>query len=155
MKKIVTAFSTLALVAVFALPAKAQVGIGINGQYGMDFVDEFQIGGEVLVPFANSFKFVPNFEYYLVDDPTTFTVNADVHYSIGAQYTRNFTPYVGVGVGATRRAFENASNTEIGFNLIGGANFNTGAAQPFFQVEYRAGEYGDLSVGGGVRFMLR
>lgn len=152
-------FLTALFAAVFVLgpsSAQAQTALGVSAQYGLDY-EEFQLGAEFHVPFrpVEGLSFVPNFEYYVQDEPTLFSVNADVHYAFG-QYTRTFTPYVGLGLAITRRSFNERDNTEAGLNILGGANFRTGGnAVPFFQFEYRAGDFEDVSLGGGLRFLLR
>lgn len=145
------------LAALWVMPARAQTALGLVGQYGLDF-EEFQLGAELHIPFrpVDGFSFVPNIELYLRDDPTVFSLNADVHYAFGSQFTRSFVPYVGVGLAITRISNDGRSNSDAGLNLIGGANFRTrGRTVPFFQIEFRAGDFEDLSIGGGVRFPLR
>lgn len=158
MKTYLTGFAALALVAgLLAAPtAQAQTALGVNAQYGLDY-EEFQLGAEFHLPFrpVEGLSFVPNAEFYIMDEPTLFSLNADVHYAFG-QYTRSFTPYAGLGLAITRRSVNDRSNTEAGLNVIGGANFRTGGnAMPFFQLEWRTGGYEDLSLGGGLRFRLR
>ena len=147
MKKRYPTLLILMMAVLWTMPARAQTAIGLVAQYGLD-IDEFQLGGEFHIPFRpiDGFSFVPNLEFYLRDDPTILSINADVHYAFGSQFARSFVPYVGLG----------RSNSDAGLNLIGGANFRTrGRSVPFFQIEFRAGDYEDLSIGGGVRFPLR
>lgn len=155
MKTTLTFAATLMLLAAFARPAQAQTALGVNAQYGLDF-EEFQAGAELHIPFraAGGFSFVPNVEFYFMDEPTVFSINGDVHYAFG-RYTRSFTPYVGLGLAITRWSRNDRSDTDAGLNIIGGANFRTGGrTTPFFQIEYRAGDFEDLSLGGGLRFQM-
>ena len=145
------------LAVLWVIPARAQTALGVVGQYGLDF-EEFQLGAEFHIPFRpnSGFSFVPNIEFYLRDDPTVLSINADVHYAFGSGVARSFVPYVGIGLAITRISNNGNSNSDAGLNLIGGANFRTrGRAVPFFQIEFRAGDFEDLSIGGGVRFPLR
>ena len=51
--------------------------------------------------------------------------------------------------------FGRRDDTEAGVNIKGGINFRTtGSVVPFFQGEYRAGDYDDVSIGGGIRFLV-
>ena len=139
-----------------AQQAQAQTAVGFNAQYGLDF-EEFQVGAEFIIPFTQvqGLSLVPNVEIYLRDDPNVFSINGDVHYMLDVT-AQSFTPYFGLGLAVTHVEFERGGNTEAGFNIIGGANFRaSGATVPFFQIEYRAGDYEDLSIGGGVRVRLR
>ncbi len=157
MKKLTTILLTLMVAVLWILPARAQTALGINAQYGLDF-DEFQLGAEFHIPFRpiDGFSFVPNIEFYLRDDPTVLSINADVHYAFGSEFSRSFVPYVGLGLAVTRVSDEGRSRSDAGLNLIGGANFRTrGRSVPFFQIEFRAGDFEDLSIGGGVRFPMR
>jgi hypothetical protein len=152
MKKLSFAATAVAFSLFLAAPSWAQTGMGVNLQYGMD-MEEFQAGAELIVPVGvPGVVFVPNFELYLRDRPTMWSANGDFHYYIGEAYTRVFTPYVGLGLAVTRASAGGTGNTEAGMNIKGGADFRTGSATPFFQIEYRTGRYDDLSVGGGVRF---
>ena len=151
MKKLTISLSAFALAFLLALPAQAQVKLGVNGQYGIDY-EQFQLGAEAHVPLVGGLSLVPNAEFYMQDGVDQYTLNGDIHYAIGEAYTRVFTPYAGLGVGVTRNRQFN--DTEVGLNVIGGANFRAGRAAPFVQLEWRTGDYGDLSVGGGVRFLL-
>lgn len=150
------ALLAVALCTFFAVStASAQTKLGLNAHYGLD-MEKFQIGAEYHLPLGmTGLAFVPNFEYYLMDDPTLFAINADLHYAIGDRYTASFTPYVGAGLAITRWSFNDVNDTNVGVNLLGGANFKTGGrTMPFVQLEYRAGDHSDLSIGGGLRFRL-
>ena len=157
MKNYTVFLLALMMAVLWILPARAQTAVGVNAQFGLD-IEEFQLGGEFHIPFRpiEGFSFVPNIEFYLRDDPTVFSINADVHYGFGSEYTRSFVPYVGMGLAVTRVSDDDRNDSDAGLNLIGGANFRTrGRSVPFFQIEFRAGDFEDLSIGGGVRFPLR
>ena len=157
MKRFVAILFVLTGTAWCLLPAHAQTALGVVAQYGLD-IEEFQLGAEFHIPFRpiDGFSFVPNIEFYLRDDPTIFSINADVHYAFGSEFVESFVPYVGLGLAVTRVSDEGRSNSDAGLNLIGGANFRTrGRSVPFFQIEFRAGDFEDLSIGGGVRFPMR
>lgn len=157
MKKRYPILLILLMAVLWTVPARAQTAIGLVAQYGLD-IEEFQLGGEFHIPFRplDGFSFVPNLEFYLRDDPTILSINADVHYAFGAQLARSFVPYVGLGLAVTRVSGDRRSNSDAGLNMIGGANFRTrGRSVPFFQIEFRAGDFEDLSIGGGVRYPLQ
>jgi hypothetical protein len=73
--------------------------------------------------FANHIRFQPNLELGFGDNVKLFTVNAEAAYRFSAQ--RNvWSPYLGGGVGANIKSFDNASGnnsqTDLGVNLLGG-----------------------------------
>lgn len=156
MRRLLALFALIA--GLTAAPAAAQTGLGLNLQYGLD-IDALELGVEGHFPFRPNvgLSFVPNFEYYFRDgNLNTYTFNADVHYAIGGAYTRSFTPYVGLGLAIARTSNDrtDASDTDAGLNLKGGATFRGDRFAPFVQLEFRAGAAEDLSIGGGVRFAI-
>lgn len=138
-----------------ALPASAQVGGGINVQYGFDR-EEAQLGGELHLALSSmrGLAFVPNVEVYLSDDPSIVAFNGDFHYAPTVSQNRAFRPYIGAGLALVRASFGGNSNSELGVNLKGGLNFRSERTTPFLQLEYRAGDYDELSLGGGIRVVL-
>lgn len=140
-----------------AKTASAQVGGGLNVQYGFEF-EEVQLGAELhIVPGGlPNFTFVPNFEVYLRDDPSVVAFNGDFHYAPTVSRSREWRPYIGLGLALVRVAHRRNSNTEAGVNLKGGLNFRGQRTTPFVQIEYRVADdpYDDLSLGGGIRFIL-
>lgn len=149
-------FAALALLLLVPSSARAQLGAGLNVQYGTD-AEEFQIGGELHIPIPSvaGFTFVPNLEVYLQDEPSVLVFNGDFHYAPSVSPQASIRPYIGLGLALTRVEFDRRDNTEAGINIKGGINFRTtGSLVPFFQAEYRAGDYDDISIGGGIRFLL-
>lgn len=155
--KAYTKYFALALLLTFlsALPARAQVGAGLKVGYGFD-IEEILLGGELhVVTPVEDVTFVPNLEIYLRDDPSILSFNGDFHYAprVGAQ--SSIRPYVGLGLAITRVSRNNRSNTDAGINLIGGINFRTsGRTTPFIHLKLVEGDYDDLVLAGGVRFLL-
>lgn len=105
-----------------------------------------------------------SFDFYFADDPWTVwavDVNAVYPFNIDNQ---GFTPYAGGGLGITRWSADveedfigiSVSNTDIGLNLVGGAEFETDSGiTPFAQLQLTvAGDADRLGLTGGVLFEL-
>ncbi len=117
------------------------------------------IGGEFGLPLAAgtlNLALQPGIEYVFVDaDGTYLQADANVIARFGAPGA-SIAPFAGAGLGVG--IFSNGdSNTELGFNLLGGVAF-PGALQfgePFAQARYSLiGEFDALSIMGGFRIPL-
>ncbi len=109
---------------------------------------------------------VPNasFDYYLTgaDNFSVITVDLNALYPFEGS-GMSFLPYGGAGLGITRSSSEftdpvsgntrTSSDTEVGINLIGGLQFQTGSLKPFAQLNFTVG--GDVTrfgLTGGLLF---
>ena len=135
--------------------AQAQVGAGLNVQYGLDS-EELQLGGELhlAVGAIQGLSFVPNVELYLIDEPSIAVFNANFHYAPSVSPGSALRPYGGLGAALVLVSQDGDSTTDVGVNLVGGINFRAGTLTPFVQLEFRAGDASDLSIGAGLRFVL-
>ena len=153
-----TKLACAALVAAlgfFAPAAQAQVGAGVNLQYGLDS-EELLLGGELhlVIGAVEGLTFVPGLELYLADEPSVLVLNGNFHYAPSVSSRSSIRPYAGFGPALTRTSFGEADRTDFGVNVLGGVNFRAGSLTPFIQLKYRAGDAEDLTLGGGVRFIL-
>src|SRR5690606_34189644 len=97
---------------------------------------------------------VASFDYYFpdLDNFTYFELNGNVLYDIPLVGVTGFAPYVGGGLNIARSKFEwegvsvpgiveipggSESNTELGLNIVGGANFNLAVIRPFAELRYQ------------------
>lgn len=104
-----------------------------------------------------------SFDYYPVDENLTlFTFDVNLVYLFIGE-DQSFTPYAGLGLGATRISSEAdvvgiefaESSTELGVNLVGGAEFHLGGITPFAQAQFTNGEDVDrFGITGGLLFDL-
>lgn len=98
------------------------------------------------------------FDYFFpdIEGYNYFEVNANALYSLPLAGITGFRPYVGGGLNIARGSLDidlpeglgdiSASDTELGLNLIGGAEFGIGRIRPF--AELRA------QIAGGEQFVL-
>lgn len=101
------------------------------------------------------------FDYYFAaDNVTVYTVDVNALYPI--ETDASFSPYVGGGIGFTNVSVDiqtglgtvGGSTTETGFNLVGGAEFEVGAVQPFAQAQVTFGDLTRIGITGGLLFSL-
>lgn len=157
--------AALALTLAVGVPvgARAQWNLGVHGGYDVD-VEEFLLGMSVdfRIPGAaiqaTPLTFSPGFEYYPgVDGATFFVVNLDAEYPFHA---RSVEPYVGGGLWIRRISVDtgflgNASDTDVGLNLAGGARFGSSQkVRPFAEGVFRLGNQSTLVIRGGVSFQI-
>lgn len=131
-----------ALLITVSLPTEAngQSGIMIGPRIGVDAgdVEEPFIGADVRIGLAGSpITLNPTFDYYFTDDPLTFwSLSANALYRFGVN-NQAFTPYSGAGLGAYRTSIDGAGgSTDLGVNLLFGAEFFFGSVRPFLEAQY-------------------
>jgi hypothetical protein len=122
MKKLIPFFAAAALLVVTGQDAEAQLGIDFGPQlsYGMEY-EEVALGARVEVsPALMPLAFIGSADYYFIDgDMTLWAFNANVKYTIGLPGSP-VGPYFGGGLNMQRMGFNGLSNTESGFNILGG-----------------------------------
>lgn len=166
MKKLILS----AFVAVFALfgvsEAQAQgIQFGAAGAYGFGGSANFDAGpgieGRIALPIEAGFgdlKATGNFGYHFPDDIQTIGGTASFTYwEINGNLAYMFetggsvAPYAGAGLNYANLDFDVAGFTgggsEIGFNLLGGAEFSAGGLTPFVE--------GAFQLSGGEQIMLK
>ncbi|MFB6098567.1 MAG: hypothetical protein ABEK84_05540 [Salinibacter sp.] len=164
MKRLLPIATTVLLT--LSLPSVAQGQADITGgpRVGIDAGDDIGepfIGADVRIGLSNSRLTInPTFDYYLVDDPLTYwalSTNALYHFGVDNQA---FTPYSGAGLGIYRSSIEDLGGaTDLGINLLFGAEFQTGSVRPFVEAQYSpvfsdGGTTSLFTVEGGLLFGL-
>jgi opacity protein-like surface antigen len=104
-------------------------GIGARGEFG-----------------TSNLALVLSFDYYFVaqeiEDLKFYELNANLQFTFP---TEGFKPYVGGGVGLARASlginFFDDSESETGWNILGGLKFGGAGINPFIEVRYTI--YGD------------
>ncbi len=163
----------VSLIASFVLllapqQADAQVSVEVGPRLGLDVgdIEELFIGADGRIASADLPVVInPAFDYYFVEDVTIFGTEFNqsvVTFDINALYefgvdNQAFTPYAGGGLGSIRSSIEangeSESETEIGLNIVGGAQFETGNLRPFVQAKINVGSDVTLfGVMGGLLF---
>ena len=146
----------LAFLVLFLLPveAQAQTQFQLGPRIGIDVgdVEELFIGADARID-AESLPVTinPTFDFYFTDDPLTFWgLSANALYPFGVD-NEAFTPYAGAGLGLYRTSVddqevdtpfgdvtvEGGSSTDVGLNLLFGAEFAVNRSfVPFVEAQY-------------------
>lgn len=142
------------LLSLLAWPAAltAQVDVGPQASWADDA--DFGVGGRVVlgIPAAIPLAAIGSFDYFFPsDDFDYWEINGNVVYEFAVP-SGVVAPYVGAGLNVAHASVASVSETEIGFNLLGGARFDAGQFTPFgeLRVELSGGEQFVLT--GGVLF---
>ncbi|HSE41106.1 MAG TPA: outer membrane beta-barrel protein [Acidobacteriota bacterium] len=101
-----------------------------DGEWGLGVRSEF----------GSSLALVLSFDYYFPDDDIAdvdfYEFNGNLIYNFGD----SIRPYIGAGAGLARVSFNtdffDDSESEFGFNLLGGVKFGGGPINPFAEVRY-------------------
>ncbi len=151
------------VVILAAEEAQAQVSFGAQASYADDM--DFGIGARVYagLPFTGV-EFMGSFDYFFpsVDDFNYFEVNANALYSLPVANMPAFRPYVGGGLNFARWSMDipaelkpfiegSASDTELGLNLIGGAEFGVGRFKPFAELRAQISGGEQVVLAAGIR----
>lgn len=145
--------------------ARAQTKIELGPRIGFDLagdVEEFFVGADSRFTFP-SFPVILNgtFDYYFVDNFDFWQFSANALYEFGVD-NQAFTPYAGAGLSVTRISVDiqgelfgfDASSTDVGFNIIGGASFGAGNLKPFAQAQITIGDVDLFALAGGLLFTI-
>lgn len=170
MKKLLVTACLIAVGLTGADPASAQARFGAQVNLADDF--DFGVGVRAVVPLGSAFgasedeplgrlKGVASFDYYFWDCPgvdcSYFEINGNLLYPLMVE---GFDPYLGGGLNIARASVETSvgdvSDTEVGLNLLAGAEFDLGDLGAFAEIkgELAGGEqlvltFGILFGGGG------
>jgi hypothetical protein len=156
MKKFSSLFAALVLSLAVSTTAEAQrfgaqvswgdesdLGIGVRGEF--DFANKLTKTGA----FSKAF-IIGQFDYYFIDCPsgascTFFEINPSLAVPFTLQNS-NLKPYAGAGLRISRSSVSaggfDASETDMGLNLLGGLKFGMGGLDAF--TEARLGLGGDF-----------
>lgn len=170
-----TAVAFLLAVA-FPLTSQAQMESGSDFKVGprasiplndlSDFGSSFAIGGEARYDLSGRVDYPIQlsgaFDYHFVDqqnilgqtvDASAYTIDLNGLYSFPTEGT--FAPYAGAGLGIVGTSVGNTSDSDVGLNLVGGAEFEAGSVRPYLQGQFSlGGDFTRFGLSGGVLFAL-
>ena len=135
--------------------ADAQFRVGPHIGYNFD-VEELFLGAEVWVGIFRITDSItlhgsPGISYYFVDEITLLAIDLDV--SVLFEVSEIAEPYAQVGLGIGYASWEGNSDTDVGFNLVGGSLFLPDKMfQPFAELRARLEDDSAIEVAGGVLF---
>jgi opacity protein-like surface antigen len=139
-----------------------RVFAGPHVSYGFEDYSEAGVGIHGTYPLTDLFLGAVSFTYFFPDEDIDFwDVNVNGHYLI--QIEGNVTPYLGAGINYSRISFDvpdvpfldSVSNSEFGFNLLGGAILGLGnAARLFAEGRYVVSDLDQFIVTIGLSFPI-
>lgn len=153
----------VALLLAFVVPTEvqAQEDISVGARVGIDLgdVEEVFFGADARVqteglPVALN----PTFDVYLIDPGSFWSLSGNALYPIEVE-NESFEPYAGAGLGIYRQSAFGLSSTDVGINLLFGAEFPADSVTPFAEAQYSpvftTGTTTNLfSLKGGILFNL-
>jgi hypothetical protein len=143
----------LALVVVTPAGAEAQrnAHIGVHAGYNTD-VEDAVLGGQLTVPLVERLEFYPSLDIYFPDEGTRLGFNGDLKYGVPLGGTSWF--YFGGGLNVLYRDVADASDSDLGVNLIGGLEGRGGTVHPFGELRVMLHDNTLLQLAGGVNITL-
>lgn len=182
MKRLAT-LATFAFFLAIALPHSAQAQMESESGFKIgpratvalndisDFGGDFAIGGDVRYDLSENvgspIQLSGAFDFYFVEDQTVanplgpnqersasaFTIDLNGLYNFPTEGA--ISPYAGGGLGIVGTSLGDASDTDVGVNLTGGAEFEAGSLRPFAQAQVSfGGDFTRFGITGGVLFAL-
>ena len=164
MKKLTAFVLLFGVLMGFAMQqAQAQTQIDIGPRLGFDIagdVEEFFIGFDSRFAFPSlPVSLNGSFDYYFDDVFDFWQLSANALYEFGVD-NQTFTPYAGAGLGISRVSAGDglfdaeASETDLGLNVVGGAIFGVGSLKPFAQAQITFGDFDLFTIAGGILFTV-
>lgn len=165
MKRLLIAAFAVLIASALAQPAQAQVQFGVQANYADDF--DFGIGARAQFDLGSmlqlegamaSLRGAVTGDFYFPDcggvDCSYMEINGNALYPFEVE--GDLEPYAGGGLNIARFSTEftepvsgttsSSSDTDLGLNAIGGANFDLGSMAAFAEAK--------IEIGGGEQFVL-
>ena len=128
-------------------PVQAQARPGIQGGVSLD-PDQVYFGGHIETsPLVDRLRFRPNLDIGLGDNLTLIAFNFEFTYTFPS--SRPWNLYAGGGPAMNWLDFDSGSETEAGFNILGGAKHRDGM---FFEIKIGVADSPNLKFGVGYTF---
>ncbi|MFQ5746524.1 MAG: hypothetical protein ACE5HF_04810 [Gemmatimonadota bacterium] len=156
------ALGSLLLAAAHPRGLAAQARFGAQLDIGDD--QDLGLGGRVVLGLVEpkGFDFVGSFDWFFPDEPpgvdvTYWEINGNLIYSLDLPAVPSVGPYIGGGINIAHRNREfsngtDASDTDAGLNLLGGATLDTRSVTPFLELRLEIEGGDQFVVAGGVLF---
>ncbi len=155
--------AVLSMLCVFGVSQGTAQEVHVGGQLSYGDDSDFGLGPRVVFddPSLGEFRIVGTFDLFFPDSPSGtdvdyWEINGNGIYDFQLRNSPNTIPYVGAGLNIAHASVGsgvlNASDTQLGINLLGGFEFVVGSVRPFVElrVELEGGE--QFVISGGVLF---
>ena len=130
----------------------AQIDLGPQVNWGDDV--DFGVGGRVWlgIPAGIPLAAIGSFDYFFPgNDVTYWEFNANAVYSFPIP-SDVVAPYAGAGFNIAHASANSVGNTELGFNILGGAKFTVGQFTPFGELRFELSGGEQFVITGGLLF---
>lgn len=149
MKKIIL---SVLVICCSVLLVKGQSRVGGGFAYGTD-INEFalNVNGEFFL--KDNLAIGPELNYFFTEPGSFWTLNADAHFYLLASGAASL--YALAGLNFATASFSGNSNSELGLNLGGGANFDINSSiTPFGQLKFVLNDFDQAVFSFGIRVDL-
>ncbi len=143
--------SGLAMGVTGTAQAQGRSHLGFQVGYNFDY-EALVLGAQFSAPIGQHLEFYPSFNYFLVDQGSAWAVNADLKYRMPME-SANWL-YLGAGLNVLRAEAGGASNTDLGLNLIVGAETRTPNIHPFAELRVTVRDPSSVQLVAGLNFTL-
>jgi len=115
---------------------------------------DFGLGGRVQINLRSPDRLavIPMFDWFFPgDDRTYWELNGNLAYFFKVN-TNSVAPYAGAGLNIAYSSEDGSSDTDPGFNLLGGTLIGSGPVHPFVEVRFELAGGEQFVLSGGVLF---
>ncbi len=144
-KRLLCAIAVVSLVGTADLAAQGGLRYGPQVSYADDA--DFGIGGRLEIPVpVQRLSIITSFDIFFPGNSVDYwEINGNAKYAF-ALAESILGPYLGAGLHLARASANGNGNTELGANILGGMEFDTGPVVPFAELR--------VELGGGEQFVL-
>ena len=144
----------LAMAGGLSASAHAQTDrMHIGPQIAYDFdIEEVGLGAQFSAPIMRRLEFYPSAVFFFVDPGSFWNLNADLKYRVASDQPNWL--YVGGGLNVAHRSVSSESNTDLGLNLLAGAESLKGRIHPFAEARVVLGDGSRLQIAAGINITL-
>ena len=137
----------------------SQVHFGAQASWGSD--TDFGVGARLTYGLGGLIQNVPlalhaSFDWFFPGSGLTYwEINANVVYNFDVRTMPTITPYLGAGLGLAHASVSGfGSDNNLGFNLVGGAQFKMASSKitPFAELRLDAHSGSQMVLTGGILF---
>lgn len=135
--------------ALHAQTARAHVGPHVSYHFDAEAIG---IGAQLSVPIVPRVELYPSFSYFFVDPGSLWALNADLKLRVSRSRNLDWL-YFGAGLGI-HRAGNGDADTELGVNLLAGAESLRGRIHPFGEARVTVADESWLVLAAGLNVTL-
>jgi hypothetical protein len=141
------------MLGVPAAAAGAQPSTHVGGRVGYNFdTRDVMFSANLTVPMTSRVEFYPSIDVYTPDRGNRIGYNGDLKVRFPGTTGPHF--YAGGGVGVVSRTIGDASNTDVGANLLLGLESRSGYVHPFVEGKVLLHDNSQFQLIGGLNLTI-